>query len=122
MVMFLAEIKREQGRKIELNLQDIIRSFRHKITSKDPNIEERFLKNRAKELNSILGSESQREQIDYSLVEEADRSVTPNFSHEDMIRMVEYPELLDNDKFFQEFWKERSTSLNDKYLFQEKLH
>lgn len=58
--MFLDEIKREQGRKIELNLMDVIKSFRHKITSKDPTIQQNFLKNREKELNSILGSESKQ--------------------------------------------------------------
>ena len=127
MKMFSDEMKREQGRKIELNLQDIIRSFRHNITSKNPILQERFFQNRQKELKDILGSDYHlftEKKVDYGLTEEDidDQDVKETFTEADMLRMVEFPEIPDNDPFFQQLWKERSASLNEKYLFQEKLH
>ena len=52
---------------------------------------------------------------------ESNRSVKANFTDEDMLRMAECPSLMEDDKFFKEFWPERSQKLNERFLEQEKI-
>ena len=53
--MQMAKLKREQGRKIQYNLIDIIQSLSKKLVSKNPEVIQRIQENRKAELKSILG-------------------------------------------------------------------
>ena len=78
----------------------------------------KFVKKHAKELKSILGDSQKRKEVDYVLsdTDESIRSPKAKFTNEDMMAMAECPEVVDNDAFFNKFWKERSSSLNEKLM------
>ena len=99
--MQMAKLKREQGRKIQYNLLDIIQSLTKKLVSKNPEVIQRIHENRKAELKSILGEPKEEDLYDVNEGREEDgQSAQVHFSIEDTKHFKEFPELLDNDKFF----------------------
>ena len=70
--MQMAKLKREQGRKIQYNLIDIIQSLSKKLVSKNPEVIQRIQENRKAELKSILGEPKEDDLYDVNEGREED--------------------------------------------------
>ena len=100
--MQLDYLRVEQSRRVELNLVDIVKSLKKEITSKNQKMKDRFIQNRYKEMQSILGDN--KDDIDEEIYRLRDsdegKEARHKFDFDDMKLMAECPEILDKYEFF----------------------
>ena len=70
-------------------------------------------------MSKIFADEGRHEEEDKI----KDRALeNPQFTNEDILLLSDNPELVEQDKFFKQFWSKRSSVLNERFIKEEKIY